>query len=126
MKTARTWHKVICILLSMLLVTAPVLAEGELTDYQQGKVDGERDARGNALWFLAGAACGICGAGAAYLIKPKPPAGALVGKSGDYVLGYTEGYQTKARNQNTMWACGGWLAFVLIFAAAGGYDNLND
>ena len=110
MRTTCMWRKVVCILMVMSLLAVPVMADQDMSEYMQGKIDGEMDAKGNPLWFFAGAGCGICGAGAAYLIKPKPPAANLVGKSGDYVLGYTEGYQNKARNQNTMWACGGWLA----------------
>ena len=47
----------------------------------------------------------------------------LMGKPPEYVLCYTESYQKKARTQNTAWACGGWLAFIVIFAAAGGFDT---
>ena len=119
-------RKVIALVLATLMVATPLLAQGQTSDYMQGKLDGERDAKGNPLWFLAGAGCGIFGAGAAFLIKPSPPAHALIGKSTEYVLGYTEGYKNKARNQNTMYACGGWLTFVLIFVAVGGLDTDTD
>lgn len=111
--------------LAILMIATPLLAQQTMNDYLQGKLDGERSARGNPLWFLAGAGCGIFGAGAAYFIKPSPPVHALMGKPTEYVLGYTEGYQNKARNQNTMYACGGWLAFVVIYAAAGGFETTD-
>jgi hypothetical protein len=92
------------------LKETPPEKKGEKANgFAEGKVDGERDARGSAGWFCAGFLCGIFGAGAAFFMKPGPPAPALIGKSSEYVMGYTEGYQNKARNENTMWACGGWL-----------------
>jgi len=117
------WRKPVALLLILVIFATPLLAQQTTDEYLQGKLDGERDAKGNPLWFLAGAGCGIIGAGAAYLIKPSPPASALIGKSAEYVLGYTEGYKNKARNQNTTYACAGWAAFVLIYAAAGGFET---
>lgn len=111
------WRKTISVLMAMLLVAAPVLAQEGMGDYMQGKLDGERDARGSPLWFVAGLGCGIFGAGAAYLIKPNPPASGLIGKSAEYVMGYTEGYKNKGRDRNTMWACAGWLTWVIIYVA---------
>lgn len=98
-------------------------AEAAVDDCMQGKLDGKRDAKGNPLWILAGVGCGICGAGAAYLMKPNPPAEALLGKSSAYVLCYTEAYQSKARMMNTGYACAGWAAFVAVYAAAGGFET---
>ena len=120
--------KLVALLLAITFLTTPllVLADEGLNEYAQGKMDGEEDAKGNPLWILAGAGCGICGAGAAYLMKPKPPTSSLVGKSGDYVLGYTEGYQNKGRNKNTMYACGGWLVGVAILAATGNLTTESD
>ncbi len=106
------WRKVISMLMVMLLVAVPVFAPD---DYVQGKLDGERDAKASPLWFIAGLGCGIFGVGAAYLIKPRPPATALVGKSVEYVMGYTEAYENKGRNQNTMWACVGWTTWAVIY-----------
>ena len=41
-------------------------------------------------------------------------------------MGYTDGYQNKARNKNVGYACGGWAIFILIYAAAGGFDTSGD
>ena len=108
-----------CLVLSLifLLIATPLLAQQTMDDYVQGKLDGERDAKGSPLWFLAGLGCGIFGAGAAYFIKPSPPTHALVGKSSSYVMGYTEGYQNKARNKNTTYACAGWVAWTILYLA---------
>ncbi len=117
--------KCISVFLIVLLISTPiiVIAQDQEDNFAQGKVHGERDAKGNGLWFLAGAGCGIFGVGAAYISKPAPPAQALVGKSAEYVIGYTQGYQNKARNTNMGYACGGWAAFVLVYAAAGGFST---
>jgi hypothetical protein len=112
------WKKILALSLAIVLFANPILwAQEELSDYALGKLDGERDAKGNPLWFLAGFGCGIFGVGAAYLIKPEPPAHALMGKSSEYVLGYTEGYQNKSRTQNAMYALGGMAAGCLLFLA---------
>ncbi len=87
--------------------------------FVQGKIDGESDARGSALWIVAGVGCGIFGVGAAYLMKPNPPLHKLAGRSQGYVLGYTEGYQKKARSTNTGYACAGWGSWILIYLALG-------
>lgn len=115
--------KTIAVILAILMFTAPILAYQTSTEYARGKLEGERDARGNPLWLLAGVGCGIFGAGAAYFIKPTPPSHALMGKSPDYVLGYTEGFQNKARMSNVGYACAGWAAFAAIYIAAGGLET---
>lgn len=118
--------KVVALAMAILLFATPIsslLAQEGLGDFAQGKLDGERDAKGNPIWFLAGVGCGIIGVGIAYLVKPSPPAAALIGKSSEYVLGYTDGYQNKSRSKNATYACGGWLVFVIIFVAAGGLET---
>jgi hypothetical protein len=100
----------------------PVAAQ-ETDDCTQGKMDGERDAKGNPLWFLAGLGCGIFGTGAAYLIKPSPPAQMLMGKPANYVVCYTDAYQGKKRMQNTYYACAGWVGWIIILVASGGLDS---
>jgi hypothetical protein len=92
----------------------------------QGKADGERDAKGNPLWILAGLGCGIFGAGAAYLAKPSPPTYALMGKSSQYVLCYTEAYQSKSRWKNTGYAFLGWATWIVIFLASGGLEDIEE
>ena len=115
--------KVVALILLVLIVATPLAAVQTQDDYIQGKADGEQAASGNFLWFFAGAGCGLIGVGAAYLMKPGPPAHAMVGKSANYAIGYRDGYGNKSRNQNTLYACGGLAAFIAIFAAAGGFQT---
>ncbi|MBN2357697.1 hypothetical protein JXO59_16410 [candidate division KSB1 bacterium] len=119
--------KAMALLLALMMLTTPmlVMAQGS-DDFIQGKVDGERDAKGDPLWILAGVACSCIGVGAAYFTTPSPPSHALIGKSSEYVLGYTEGYKNKARNTNVMYACLGWLVSAAISIALGGLDQISE
>jgi hypothetical protein len=124
----RCVQKPVSLTLILLLLFVPLLAQqGEsANDFLQGKADGEMDARGNPLWILGGVLCGIFGVAGAYFIKPSPPTEALIGKSAEYVMGYTEGYQNKGRNKNAGYACGGWAISIVIIAAAGGFNTSGD
>jgi hypothetical protein len=55
------------------------------------------------------------GIGGAYVMKPDVPSVALIGKSSEYVLGYTAGYQEKARNQNVLYATAGCVAGYVFY-----------
>lgn len=111
-------RKIFIVLLSSLILFIPVFSQTQQpSDFIQGKIDGERDSKGNFLWFIAGVGCGIFGVGAAYLIKPEPSAQSLVGKSSDYVIGYTEGYKEEGRTKNTTYAAVGCLTWTAIYLA---------
>lgn len=103
--------------------------------YLQGRLDGERDAKGNPAWILAGlAGTGLClcigcaGVGLAYSTPPSPSPGVLMGKSSEYVMGYTEGYKSKARLENTKYAAAGCCMAaainLIINVATGQLDRL--
>lgn len=114
--------RAVAVLMCLVIVAVPLMAQQAQSEYLQGRLEGEAAAKGSPLWFLAGLGCGVFGAGAAYFFKPKPPTHALIGKSAEYVLGYQEGYGDKARKTNTGYACAGWVAFVAAYAAAGGFS----
>ncbi len=119
--------KALAIFLSLLMVTTPMMVIGQGSDeYLQGKLEGERDAKGDPLWLLAGIGCGIFAIGAAFFTHPNPPAEMLIGKSSEYVLGYSEGYRSKARNSNVMYASIGCLLSIAIGAALGAYKNIEN
>ena len=123
----QTILKVACILVFLSLAFRPVVAYTQVqapsspsmvqsgtSDYAQGKIDAERDAHGNALWILGGFCCGIFGVAGAYFIKPDVPTQAIIGKSSEYVMGYSEAYKDKGRNKNTWYAVGGCLVSAVI------------
>jgi hypothetical protein len=107
--------KAIAMTLAVLMIITPLLAQQQASDYVQGKLDGERDATGSALWILAGVGCGCFGVLGAYVFRPSPPAERLIGKTADYVIGYRDGYKGKSANRNALYAAGGWLAFVVVY-----------
>jgi hypothetical protein len=82
--------------------------------YAHGKIEGERAAKGNPLWVwvLVAPAVGVFGVAVACFGTPNAPipAHALIGKSSDYVLSYTERYQNETRSINAGNACDGWAA----------------
>jgi len=92
-------------------------------DYLEGKIAGQQDAKGNATWILAGApgACcygiGVIGVVCSVLIPPEPPVSKLLGKSSAYILGYTEGFKSKARWKNAVWSSLGCIAGTVVAAA---------
>jgi hypothetical protein len=73
--------------------------------FAQGKIDGERLAKGNVMWVPGGFIFNFFAIGYAYFYKASPPTYALIGKSAEYVLGFTEGYQNRIRTLNTRYAC---------------------
>lgn len=118
-KGFRASQKALGLLLVVALVAIPVLAEGrpaQGNDYAQGRADGQRDAKGSPAWILGGILCGVFAVLYCYIQSPSPPVGALVGKSSDYVLGYSEGYKTK-RGKDAMYAWIGWGIWIVIYLA---------
>jgi hypothetical protein len=106
---------------AQVLVTPPSSSGTTTTNndgtYSDGLMRGQIEAKGNALWLLAGFGCNCLGVLAAYMVKPNPPTYALVGKSSDYVMGYTEGYQKKSKNKNANYAWLGCAANALVSIA---------
>jgi len=109
------YSKPMIFILLYCLLFSPMFAQQSMNEYMQGKIDGERSAKGDPLWFLGGFCLSGTGVLAAYIIKPAPPGIALLGKSTEYIMGYTEGYQDKARKQNAKYACAGFSSFLVIY-----------
>jgi hypothetical protein len=123
MQSTAVFRKFLVLLLVTLMLFIPVFGQQQTSDYAKGKADGERDAAGswsdsgNLLWMLAGMGCGIFAIGTAYVIRPDPPSNALIGKSADYILGYTESYKDHRHNTNTVSAAYGCLITATIYLA---------
>jgi hypothetical protein len=99
-------------------------------EYLLGKQTAQAEARGKPAWILAGLTgtylclcIGVAGIGLALVVPPSPPESALMGKSSSYIIGYTEGYKSKARIKNAGWATLGCamaaVINVIIFYATG-------
>ena len=90
------------------------------SDIDQGRLDGERDAKtevGSTLWFMAGCCISATGVLFAYLYTPNPPASRLLGKSPEYVAAYTDAYRAAAKGVQTSNAWSGCVVFGLSYAA---------
>jgi hypothetical protein len=101
--------------------SATVVGEGSKDDYIQGKMDAEQDYRDQPVWILAGlAGTGLClligcaGILVAFVAAPSPPADRLLGKSTNYILGYTEAYKHKGKRANAKWATIGCTLAAVI------------
>jgi hypothetical protein len=83
--------------------------------FSQGKMDGERDGKAagaGAGWYFIGCASPMW----AYVLEPDvPSAGALMGKSSEYIQGYNEGYKKKVRGERTKKAWYGCIAGGVIY-----------
>ncbi|MCP4584242.1 MAG: hypothetical protein GY839_21730 [candidate division Zixibacteria bacterium] len=115
------YQKTVAVLLSIFMLTIPLMTNTAMADgtCEEGMIDGKADGHsaGSPLWILAGFGCGCLGAGAAYLVKPSPPAERLIGMSPEYVVCYTDSYKKEARNRQVTYAIIGWgLGVVVVLA----------
>lgn len=118
------------ILLTILLLSIPIVAQIPETQQQQNPVlDAEAAAERDVdktMWLALGCLLGVFGLAAAYLIAPNPPAQALLGKSPEYIAVYTDAYRKEGKKLQGSKALIGCLAgtavqvvaYLLIFAAA--------
>jgi hypothetical protein len=109
------WKKSLVLSLAIIMVAAPLLAQQEMNEYLQGKKDGELEAKGNGMWFLAGCCLGGVGIIIAYVVEPSVPTDHLIGKSPEYIQGYTEGYINKAKSKNGMNAIYGCVTTTVVY-----------
>jgi len=82
--------------------------------FTEGLMQGQMMAKGNATWVVGGFCCGIFGVGGAYLLPPSPPVQMLIGKSAEYVMGFTEGYKNESKKKNATYASLGCLGGMLF------------
>jgi hypothetical protein len=101
--------------------TSSARKSSSFDDFILGKQDGQREAIGNPGWIFAGLAgtyfclcIGCAGIGIAFVVPPNPPVSALMGKSTSYIQGYNEGYKSKARLKNALYASVGCGIAALI------------
>jgi len=106
----------IALFLVALLFATPVLSQLAAPDYEMGRSDGKREGTSDAslIWAVAGFACGCCGVGAAYMWSQPVPSGRLIGKSSEYVSGYTTTYKKAKRERETIYAAAGCILSSLL------------
>lgn len=127
MKKFGLFYKTIAVFTALVFFSMPLLAQQievqgtqqqqktSGNDYMQGKIDGERDGRGTFAWFFGGLCLGLLGVILAFVIAPQPSTENLVGRSPEYIEGYTEGYMSKAKRQQGYYALGGMAVAVVVW-----------
>lgn len=123
------FFKTIAVFTALVLFSMPLLAQqievqgtqqqqqktSTAGDFMQGKMDGERDARGSFAWFFGGFCLGLLGVILAFVIAPTPSTASLMGRSPDYVMGYTEGYKSRAKKQQGYYALAGMATLLVVY-----------
>jgi hypothetical protein len=101
--------------MAVILCLAAAPAFAQQTEYEQGKLQGEMDARGQAVWILSGLLLGPIGLILPWIINPRVPGANLIGKSAEYVTGYMDGYRHEAKPKNFLYSL---IGFAVWGAAA--------
>jgi hypothetical protein len=116
-------------LLVLCLAAAPAFAQQ--TEYDQGRLQGELDAKGQAVWILSGLLLGPIGLILPWVINPSVPGANLIGKSAEYVAGYMDGYRHEAKPKNFLYSLVGFAVFgavaaVLVASMASSANQMAD
>jgi hypothetical protein len=105
----------LAIVLILCLGAAPAFAQQ--TEYELGKLQGEVDARGQAVWILSGLLLGPIGLILPWVINPRVPGASLIGKSAEYVAGYMDGYRHEAKPKNFLYSLVGFAVWTAAAVA---------
>lgn len=122
MATHRMLRGTLPVALVLCLAAAPAFAQQD--DYQLGKLQGEMDARGQAVWILSGLLLGPIGLILPWVINPRVPGASLIGKSAEWVAGYMDGYRHEAKPKNFLYSLVGFAVWgAAAVALAVGLTN---
>ena len=111
--------KKVLLIVAIFMAFLPVISVAQVLDSEacaQAKADAEMEVN-KTMWFAGGCLIGILAVGAAYLVKPNPPASKLVGKSPEYIASYSDCYKEKASSIQTSSSMYGCVVGTLISAA---------
>lgn len=119
-KGGRMLKKSVVLGMAVLTLVVPVMAQEAATNaviqaQQQAEADFNK-----AMWLGVGCLLGWVGLLISYLVQPSPPATALMGKSPEYVVAYTEAYKEKMKSLQTKYAlvgCLGNMALSMVYVA---------
>jgi hypothetical protein len=107
-----------------LLAVVPVFSQSEeapaaeVSDAENGKVQGRADARGNALWFIPGLLLPGVGMILPWVFSPTVPSDTLIGKSDEFVAAYRAAYIQKKKLGNFLWSLAGFGTAAVVIGAA--------
>ena len=100
------WQKTVAGVLVLCMAASPLIGQEESEQppeedtYESGYIAGKRDAKGDATWICSGLYLGPIGVVLPWVVSPKVPGGNLIGKSAEYVEGYTKAYRKKVKKVN--------------------------
>jgi len=108
--------KPVAILMVVLVIFGPMseVAQSGDEEYKAGRLHGEREAKGESGWIIAGLLLGPIGITLAYLLKPSAYAGNIENRSPEYTRGYREGYRERTVKYNVDAAATGFLGFMFV------------
>lgn len=118
MKIRIIGKQLITLILVILMIATPLLAQQTENEYFKGKIDGENAGKGvgaSILWYFAGCFLGLIGIVLAYVVEPDVPSGTLLGKSPEYVMGYNEGYKKAVKGKQVKSAAFGLLTTLVVY-----------
>ena len=112
--------KSMVMLIAMSIIATPIPAYSQATNtnggtFTEGLIEGQMMANGNVSWVVGGFCCGIFGVAGAYLMPPSPPVQMLMGKSPEYVMGFTEGYKNESKRKNAQYAGIGFIGYLALY-----------
>ena len=117
-----TFHfKLLVLFMIVLMFNMPfiVLAQQE-SIRTQAESDAERDVKARVnknVWRIFGCVGGLITVAGVYLYQPTPPAGALIGKSPEYVAFYTDKYIQDAKELQMASAMEGCIGGACLSAS---------
>jgi len=115
MATCKALRGTLTVVLVLCLAAAPAFAQQD--DYQLGRLQGEMDARGQAVWILSGLLLGPIGLILPWVINPRVPGANLIGKSAEWVAGYMDGYRHEAKPKNFLYSLVGFAVWTAAAVA---------
>ena len=114
--------KILALLMAVLMFSMPFVtfAQRNYSVQVTAKANAEADAEARTnkfACFLLGCIGGVVTVTGAYFYDPAPPAGALLGKSPEYVAFYTDAYMEKAKGLQVRSAMTGCVVSTLVWTA---------
>lgn len=85
----------------------------ENSDFLQGRLDAQRHAKGDTEWYCFGCAMGPAAVFLPLFLTFNPPPERFIGRSKEYVQGYTEDYRKNQKAANFKSALKGSALVIL-------------
>jgi len=100
MKTPAPTEKSVVVETTKTVTDPAEPAPAENGTYEEGLLDGKKQAKGQIGYFFAGCCLGAVGIIIPAVVEPTVPSDQFVGKSINYIQGFSEGYKNKTKSDN--------------------------